>query len=181
MKRYSFPCQNPHGTGMASSIVILMILPELHLSDGWEGWWHGQVLLPPLGAPLHKTSLYISAQSSDKCRPRNKTVAAVPPSEEPLLQQWQQQAGIFSLKHESSIFRSVIQPCMWFLIGSLQLVPQLLGTYKTTDRVGWMIWIYYSRALERRCLATTLIGHPQIPLVELICCHSYSYIHTWNK
>ena len=91
---------------------------------------------------------------------------------------------IFFLKHESSIFRSFIKPCMWFLIGSLQLVPQLLGTYKTTDRVGWMIWIYYSRALERRCLATTLIGHPQIPLVELICCHSYSYIHTpnvWNK
>ena len=25
------------------------------------------------------------------------------------------QADIFSLKHESSIFRSVIQPCMWFL------------------------------------------------------------------
>ena len=24
-------------------------------------------------------------------------------------------ADIFSLKHESSIFRSVIQPCMWFL------------------------------------------------------------------
>ena len=24
-------------------------------------------------------------------------------------------SDIFSLKHESSIFRSVIQPCMWFL------------------------------------------------------------------
>ena len=27
-----------------------------------------------------------------------------------------------------------------------------LGTSKTTYRVGWMIWICYSRALERRCL-----------------------------
>ena len=26
-----------------------------------------------------------------------------------------QQADIFALKHKSSIFRSVMQPCMWFL------------------------------------------------------------------
>ena len=26
-----------------------------------------------------------------------------------------------------------------------------LDTYKTTNRVGWVIWICYSRALERRC------------------------------
>ena len=31
-----------------------------------------------------------------------------------------------------------------------------LGTSKTTHRVGWMIWICYSRALERKCLFTCL-------------------------
>ena len=38
-----------------------------------------------------------------------------------------------------------------------------LGTSKTTYRVGWMIWICYSRALERRCLLLTLSVQPQSP------------------
>ena len=33
-----------------------------------------------------------------------------------------------------------------------------LGTFKTTYRVGWMIWICYSRALDRRCLFHHLPG-----------------------
>ena len=37
-------------------------------------------------------------------------------------------------------------------------IENLLGTSKTTYRVGWMIWICYSRALERRCLAKGFIS-----------------------
>ena len=35
-----------------------------------------------------------------------------------------------------------------------------LGTCKTTYRVGWMIWICYSRALERRCLGLPPLSLP---------------------
>ena len=40
--------------------------------------------------------------------------------------------GIFSLKHERSIFRSVIQPCMWFL----------------HDGTGWTLYCLASRELD---------------------------------
>ena len=33
-----------------------------------------------------------------------------------------------------------------------------LGTSKTTYRVGWMIWIWYSHALERRCLILAVVA-----------------------
>ena len=60
--------------------------------------------------------------------------------------------GIFSLKHESSIFRSFIQPCMPVLHGTNSTEPNLFHHGETTCRVGWLIWICYSPALERRCL-----------------------------
>ena len=50
------------------------------------------------------------------------------------------------LKHKSSIFRSVIQPCMWFLRDGMMVrlctvwpMENWLGTSKTTYRVGGMI------------------------------------------
>ena len=60
--------------------------------------------------------------------------------------------GIFSLKHESSIFRSFIQPCMPVLHGTNSTEPNLFHHGETTCRVGWLIWICYCHALERRCL-----------------------------
>ena len=49
---------------------------------------------------------------------------------------------IFVLKHESSIFRSFIQPCMWFgsakpvLRGTNSTQPNLFHHGETTYRVG---------------------------------------------
>ena len=50
-----------------------------------------------------------------------------------------------------------------------------LGTYRTTLRVGWMMWICYSRALERRPLfrALLFLSHD-----ASVCTHSLS--HTMN-
>ena len=50
-----------------------------------------------------------------------------------------------------------------------------LGTYRTTLRVGWMMWICYSRALERRPLfrALLFLSHD-----ASVCTHSLT--HTMN-
>ena len=64
-------------------------------------------------------------------------------------------SGIFSLKHESSIFRSFIQPCMWFLHDGTALYCLAQGELAwhfqnhTQGRMNGLKC--YSRALERRC------------------------------
>ena len=70
---------------------------------------------------------------------------------------WQRKAADTPLvptpRHESSIFRSVIQPMMEQVrLCTVCLMENWLGTSKTKYRVGWMIWICYSCALERKCL-----------------------------
>ena len=41
------------------------------------------------------------------------------------------------------------------LLGTNSTEPNLFHHEETTYRVGWLIWICYSRALERRCLGLT--------------------------
>ena len=58
-------------------------------------------------------------------------------------------ADIFSLKHESSIFISVIQPCMWFLhditgLGSILFVPWMTGLALPKPHTGLDEWSEYA-------------------------------------
>ena len=67
-------------------------------------------------------------------------------------------AEILALKHESRILGHSSNPVSGFyMMDQVRLcavwpTENWLGTSKTTYRVGWMIWLCYSRALERRCL-----------------------------
>ena len=81
-------------------------------------------------------------------------------------------AGIFSLKHECTIFRSFINPVCSFgsakpvLHGTNSTEPNLFHHEETTYRVGWLIWICFPRALERRCLPRrVLCARPNWPSI----------------
>ena len=69
----------------------------------------------------------------------------------------QQQTSLFQSTRVAYSDHSSNPVCGFFMMEQVRLCtvwPQenWLGTSKTTCRVGWMIWICYSRALERRCL-----------------------------